>query len=1103
MFNQLSLIIRLVAVENKTTKTVLFWAFKAFLMGRSSVTGNQKNAEGQKMSVFASFPVFHRNKFIQILKFFLLFLPLCWTDIWAQPELRFHHQPFPQPFFSGIERDSKGFTWVSSKENLYRFDGTALKSYGLADGLKSRDIQSKVFEDNNANLWFCTNEAIYCYISQTDAFERFVVFDSSGAAVEEGYHLFEMDKQKGLLLLKAARQLYWFDIHGATGYLQKGLKAPPAGLDICVGAANFAHLTAVVLPEYGKVYCLYDAGLSAQITFCRIPGPEDPHVWPVTVRDQLPEMACNHVLQDQAGIIWLATDDGLVEYNTAKGRCKVYPQYKMIRHLAYWPAKNQIWIASGADGLLLFDIGERRFVKSYGHHIADPYSIADNNIQEVFLDHESNLWLSIWTQGIDFTNLHKMKFGVMDLQNPAGTKFVPEALTEDNNGGIWISSRKNGLAYLDPGKKEVVYFDKIFNHVIQAYSPDDHTTLVSTFGNLYQFDRYSGKTTPVKSADGRLLVSGAFATPVSGNRMYFSKPFENGIWLLQNGKYGWQGANVDHPAISDALWGMLYTDRSGKIYAEKAGKGLIVFDTGFHQLTKAIIPFSGEIKSFAESDSSIWAGGDFGLLQINKYDFTYHFLGADDHFPDIGVCGLVIDRVNGEEGLWAGTGKGLVWYSFVGKKPVYFEHYDGLQGLNFSPGSYLKMKNGTIWFGGTAGLNFFSPEDIKPSGIPARPYLQSVTVNDQPYVFSQNLIHLTHLDLSYDENNIGIKVGIIEFCDPQHSALQYLLTQKKRNWSSLVPTWLPAFSTSHNEPAVMPLQHNSGFFNLEHLAPGNYILEVWAVNSDGEVNTDGYMTLEICINPPFWQTVWFACSCLLLCCLGFYFYYQYRVHQVRRQESKKREVAREKAELEIKATRAQMNTHFIKNILNSIDGYILDSDILKASSYLVKCSELMDKVLLYSIHPFITLKEELLLLEEYVNLAAMGWRDSLQYTVVYDENQVDIEMVKLPTMLLQPFVENALIHGLKMRKGEKVLMITVQHDEQKGIICTIQDNGIPDKVADYTEQPHRRPHAIQIARERLRLYDLKYHTRSEIEVRHQASGTTVNVCLGHPSIPFK
>ena len=154
-------------------------------------------------------------------------------------------------------------------------------------------------------------------------------------------------------------------------------------------------------------------------------------------------------------------------------------------------------------------------------------------------------------------------------------------------------------------------------------------------------------------------------------------------------------------------------------------------------------------------------------------------------------------------------------------------------------------------------------------------------------------------------------------------------------------------------------------------------------------------------------------------------------------------------ETRLQSLRLQMNPHFLFNALNSVQQMILANEEMVATRYLSKFSKLLRTILVHSDKEFVTLKEELEILNLYIELESMRFKESFKYRIECDDN-IDTDEIKLPTLLIQPFVENAIWHGLMHKEGERLLSVTFS-EKDDSIECVVEDNGIGREKANETK----------------------------------------------------
>jgi len=201
------------------------------------------------------------------------------------------------------------------------------------------------------------------------------------------------------------------------------------------------------------------------------------------------------------------------------------------------------------------------------------------------------------------------------------------------------------------------------------------------------------------------------------------------------------------------------------------------------------------------------------------------------------------------------------------------------------------------------------------------------------------------------------------------------------------------------------------------------------------------------------------------------------------QKSKNAEVKlavklKEMEELKMTALQSQMNPHFLFNSLNSINNFVLKNDIEKASDYITKFSKLIRVILNSSSSPTSSLTEELAVLALYVKLEQMRVNGGFDYIVTVDEN-LKLDHIKVPTLFLQPFIENAIWHGIMKKDGDKEIELSIKED-QGNVRCIIRDNGIGINKARELDQ----------ITQKKRFFGTET-TENRIRVLHQNKGVTI------------
>ncbi|MGB5007881.1 MAG: histidine kinase [Ferruginibacter sp.] len=457
---------------------------------------------------------------------------------------------------------------------------------------------------------------------------------------------------------------------------------------------------------------------------------------------------------------------------------------------------------------------------------------------------------------------------------------------------------------------------------------------------------------------------------------------------------------------------------------------------------------------FQTGNSGYWFYGSQGLYKMVNGELV------EDSIQNMPVSSLYINKITPDKkgNTWVATlGKGLLQCRFENDRLVMYKQYDSRNGLpsdialsvlvdkndhvwsgdymSFSvllnPGnreqlisfnekdglisSYyqtLKLeqqRNGTIWGLTSMGIVSFHPDSIALNTLPPVLLISRVVTGGS----GESITGESAATLSYKNNSLQFYYTAVCLTDPSKIRYAYRLKELDSNWT---------YTNNRN-------------VDFNFLQPGNYTFEIKACNNNN-VWTSEPLQYHFTIRQPFWQAWWFMLIVLLLA--GTVFYAIFRASM--RSYKSKASIKQQLAELEAKAIRAQMNPHFIFNSLNAIQETIITEKVDAAYDYLSRFSKLLRMVLDHSEKNFISLNSELETIRLYLSLEALRFSQSFTYSVALNE-ELDKDDIFVPSLLLQPFVENAIWHGLSNKDGEKKLLL--QFEEKEGnLVCIILDNGV-------------------------------------------------------------
>lgn len=279
--------------------------------------------------------------------------------------------------------------------------------------------------------------------------------------------------------------------------------------------------------------------------------------------------------------------------------------------------------------------------------------------------------------------------------------------------------------------------------------------------------------------------------------------------------------------------------------------------------------------------------------------------------------------------------------------------------------------------------------------------------------------------------------------------------------------------------------------NFSNIRPGAYTFLVWAGNRSGAWSPQP-AACSFVIKPPFWQSPWFPWLMAGLLAAGGYGLYRYRVQGIRRRADEKARLGQRMAELEMQALRAQINPHFVFNALNSIQHYYNRHDERSANRYMTAFAQLIRQTFTHSQTHWITLSEEMEMLHTYLELEQMRFKQQFRYTLEMVP-PFDDPTVLLPAMLLQPYVENAINHGLRHLKERPGLLHISFALSGTELICRIEDNGVGRGQAPVRPTTHQ-SRGMTITLKRIETINQLYWSTISVQVTDAPEhGTRVEI----------
>jgi signal transduction histidine kinase len=497
-------------------------------------------------------------------------------------------------------------------------------------------------------------------------------------------------------------------------------------------------------------------------------------------------------------------------------------------------------------------------------------------------------------------------------------------------------------------------------------------------------------------------------------------------------------------------------DRQGNIWF--GGHGVSRFNKSNHRFDLLIDSFPRiriarkEINSLAfdEQGKIYFAISETGLSIYDTATKNFKHITRSDGLPDNTIRAMQLCNNK----VWLGTESGLASYDILKQKVSSFGMADGLPEGPFTAYHFFyDSVYGKLYGGILDQIIQFNPDSLEKNDLPPGFFIESIQVNGNSMVYHPS----GQFEIPYDQNSLVLSLAAVNFEDAHRQQFAYRILQTGNE------AWLETGS------------QRSIIFN--NLPPGKYRLQV-KVYIKNNSWPEQVQEILIIIKPPFWQHAWFILLCVVLLIAALWLGLRTRIRHVRQKAA----VNAQLAELEMKGLHAQMNPHFIFNCLNSIKEMILLNEKQSASRYLSKFAHLIRTNLEHSTRTFITIKESIDQLQQYLDLEKIRLHQ-FDYQIQI-EDELDTDNIQMAPMLLQPLVENAIWHGLHPKHGEKKLTIrffTSGHN----LICEVEDNGIgivQSRRNKMELRPNHQSFGISNVRERLNILNEKYKMNCALSI---------------------
>lgn len=779
------------------------------------------------------------------------------------------------------------------------------------------------------------------------------------------------------------------------------------------------------------------------------------------------------------------------------------------------------WIGTFGDGAYCYN------QKSF-YRVDKGQEFKSKSILDIYLDKDGKIILGTLNHGV-YMYTPKTKIIHQITSNEGLSNNHVRSITQDSSGDLWFGTSGGGVnQYL--GEQFTFYNENtgLNGHYIYAIHRDQ-------MNRLWVANGQKGISIISDSIEFLDRENGFYDIKVKA----FAEDKMGRMWIGTEGKgvfSYWNGEFESIPEMNNAYVKQMTRDNWGNIWIATSGTGIFKINPTSLRITQ-FTTLNGLLSNrittiFTDYSGNIWYGtSNQGLAQISKngkqllHFNTENGLNSNDirtitedaeNNILIGTAGAGLNRlfissnyqksqsittneglssdniylitVDQDENVVIGTERGIETIFFNSDQSVSkiksFGKLEGFSGVESCQNSVWKDNDGTLWIGTINGLCRFNHKQYVVNEMPPQLSLLDVKLNyvslrNHPNISSIKANDSIPTKLNHEENNLIFEFIGINLRNPQKVNYRWKLVGFDESWSPL-----------SKERSIQ----------YSNIPPGKYEFRVQAQNEDGFwTQNDLIYTFEI--DRPFYFKPWFivlGSIAILLLLYGSYKLVVYRTTVREKRVQKELKLENELINLEQQALRLQMNPHFIFNALNSIQSLIGSGQEKDARYYLAKFSRLMRQILDNSRKSSINLDEEIQFIENYLMVEQFCNGNRFEYVIKIDE-QLDTDFIILPPMLIQPFIENAIKHGMKEKKSDDKGLIQIEFNlENDLLVCSVKDNGIGRKksaeINQNSKETYHHSTGLKVTRERLSNFDKEKTSLEIIDLyneKNEAQGTKI------------
>lgn len=704
--------------------------------------------------------------------------------------------------------------------------------------------------------------------------------------------------------------------------------------------------------------------------------------------------------------------------------------------------ETDLWICSN-DGVFEINIDKKT---------AENEFLKGKRVSDIVKDKEGNHWISTLDNGLFFMPNKRLKsLSIKQIDEQKKPNFSRVKIAK--NGHFFVATSTGSVFEFDEKGNQLLKYQSENNLEIEFITL--HNDLILTSASIFKVGNpkpisdkrmYFGKDVGIDSYGNFVMASSAFAGLLPNDlksNLVIPKNFEK--FKIQK-----LAINTSFLCLRERRARAVFYDKKNGVYYIAYNDDLYYYNkNGNENIIK--LPSNEPIiasEIIQNNDESLWiATTQKGIIQLKNQKVITH-LTTKNKLTSNNCRRIEIDN----QTLWILNDKGIETYNFKTGEVKNASANLCMKGITIND---FIIKNNTIAFITNEGVFYTNKSIVNNDYVPQFEFT-NFWINNHKVSFKNDLV------LDYKQNNIQIDFRTIHYKSLGDYTYEYRFKNQDDKWYSLT-------SDASNVKFVS-------------LKSGNYIFQIRV--KYGDLKSE-IKELHFEIKKPFWLQWWFVLL-EVLTVLGLIYWVNKRAVL---RTKKRQEVKEQLALSQLTALRSQMNPHFMFNVLNSVQGLIYSNQKSKASEYLGKFSDLMRKILEASDKKEITVEKEFELLDMYISLEKSRFDTDFEYKINLPTS-IDLSQYVIPSMIIQPFVENAIKHGLMHKIGLKELKINGEIINEYWQFV-IDDNGVGRAKAEQINKSFKshKSFATNAIGSRISLINKVSSSKIEIVVEDKMSNT--------------